>query len=455
MTRVCGQALLIALIAGICGTLGQQRCDPQLRAKYCQGQQSCQQCEIGPTCPVRGQRRGLGATGDDLLLLRGIRLDSTKKALLNLLDQKRMEESISTCVPLFEWDEDLAEIAQAWADQCALVEYDSNAKTPRRLYHDGNERSVSLEDKFAPCPGVAQTVHWVRTEGLVDISPEVLQSLVNSDLTIEDGLIDGLIASPEENLLTWGQATHVGCGWIQFPANGTGAGSEKELENFMVCNYGIGIATRNSCNDTETGSSEVDDRIAYITYYSAPSQVIEDIKSCLNAVQCRKRQVGARATGESCSDRVEDCLAAKSGLKFLQANKLKSVARSGDSPIDIVASKCKIDTILCSLNGTFACKERLRRCLPLLDLLNENEKADNRRPLAECRCDFGLTFADGTVNDCTTEKDDQSGTNVCYVMESPCVAVDNRGKVEVSKPASKLNGLIHTIEQVCTDLSSV
>ena len=32
------------------------------------------------------------------------------------------------CVPLFSWDPALASAAQAWADQCALVEYTGNQK---------------------------------------------------------------------------------------------------------------------------------------------------------------------------------------------------------------------------------------------------------------------------------------------------------------------------------------
>ena len=42
-----------------------------------------------------------------------------------------------------QWDEDLAEMAQAWADQCALVEYNSGGQRPKRLFHDARgKRSV-------------------------------------------------------------------------------------------------------------------------------------------------------------------------------------------------------------------------------------------------------------------------------------------------------------------------
>ena len=45
-----------------------------------------------------------------------------------------------------QWDEDLAEMAQAWADQCALVEYTSGGQQPKRLFHDARaKRSVGAE----------------------------------------------------------------------------------------------------------------------------------------------------------------------------------------------------------------------------------------------------------------------------------------------------------------------
>ena len=39
-----------------------------------------------------------------------------------------------------QWDEDLAEMAQAWADQCALVEYNSGGHQPKRLFHDARAK---------------------------------------------------------------------------------------------------------------------------------------------------------------------------------------------------------------------------------------------------------------------------------------------------------------------------
>ena len=47
---------------------------------------------------------------------------------------------------------------------------------------------------------------------------------------------------------------------------------------------------------------------------------------------------------------------AKSGLPFIRSGRLRSVARSSGfsgSPVEVEASKCKIDTILCNLKGPF------------------------------------------------------------------------------------------------------
>ena len=51
------------------------------------------------------------------------------------LNQKRVSDrAVTSCPPIFEWDSSLAEVAQQWADQCALVEYNNNssARIPSR-----------------------------------------------------------------------------------------------------------------------------------------------------------------------------------------------------------------------------------------------------------------------------------------------------------------------------------
>ena len=81
----------------------------------------------------------------------------------------------------------------------------------------------------------------------------------------------------------------MGCGWIQFPGNA----SRDSFENFMVCNYAIGEAERTSCdaNSLEKGEKANNGSASFISYYAATSQVIEDIKLCLGAIRCRRRQL--------------------------------------------------------------------------------------------------------------------------------------------------------------------
>ena len=81
---------------------------------------------VGPHCLVPGHRRSPQFEGD--LLLREIDSKELQNKLLKSLNEKRVSErSITSCPPVFEWDSALAEIAQQWADQCALVEYNNNS----------------------------------------------------------------------------------------------------------------------------------------------------------------------------------------------------------------------------------------------------------------------------------------------------------------------------------------
>ena len=53
-----------------------------------------------------------------------------------------------------QWDEDLAEMAQAWADQCALVEYSSGGQLPKRLFHDARAKRSDDQSCQAVCPAM-------------------------------------------------------------------------------------------------------------------------------------------------------------------------------------------------------------------------------------------------------------------------------------------------------------
>ena len=236
-------------------------------------------------------------------------------------------------------------------------------------------------------PGVAQTIHWARTNKMGFGRQDVIDALINSELSTEEGLIDGVFAKlgdedKDGNLLSWGQATHVGCGWIQFPymnvhqkkmniiMNERAVDHDKNegrdtndniheglFENFMVCNYAIGVPSRTTCsNENSLPISPSEDK-QFIKYYHASAEVIHDVKKCLDAVRCKRmdkklknmKLIDGRGESHSCGIDVEGCLAGKSGLQFVKPSRLRDVARSTEyvGVVDLEASKCKIDTILC------------------------------------------------------------------------------------------------------------
>ena len=70
-----------------------------------------------------GSRSSVGETNEGMFLLRGITDRKIQKLIVAMLNKQRLSQQWSRCVPLFSWDPALASAAQAWADQCALVEY--------------------------------------------------------------------------------------------------------------------------------------------------------------------------------------------------------------------------------------------------------------------------------------------------------------------------------------------
>ena len=85
--------------------------------------------KIGPHCLVAGHRRSPDIEGT--LLLRKIDSVDSQNEILRILNDKRISErAVTTCSPIFEWDSALAEVAQQWADKCALVEYSNNSSGP-------------------------------------------------------------------------------------------------------------------------------------------------------------------------------------------------------------------------------------------------------------------------------------------------------------------------------------
>ena len=66
--------------------------------------------------------------------IKGLSDIASQKLILDRLNKRRVEELWKTradCIPTFTWDDDLAEAAQVWADQCAMVEYNGNATSDK------------------------------------------------------------------------------------------------------------------------------------------------------------------------------------------------------------------------------------------------------------------------------------------------------------------------------------
>ena len=65
-----------------------------------------------------------------------------------------------SCLPPLQWDDELAEVAQVWADQCALILY-QDLDYPKILHEKSVQRTTS---QFGHPPGVGQNVAWALTE---------------------------------------------------------------------------------------------------------------------------------------------------------------------------------------------------------------------------------------------------------------------------------------------------
>jgi len=177
------------------------------------------------------------------------------------------------------------------------------------------------------------------------------------------------------------------------------------------------------------------------------------------------------------------------------------------------AARCKLDTILCKLDFTYAaCKNRLRRCKPLIDAgaprridrldsndrlisnysldtavlknnanlddldslvssksstnyptaynkPNSNSSSNNNNNnniyssfvLEPCVCAKELVLADGTKGACSSNNNSgsNSSSSYCIVQHSPCLTFGLDGSVELSTPFSKLNHFIHISFLLC------
>ena len=80
----------------------------------------------------------------------------------NLRFEFQMDSTNDLCLFFCRWDDELAEVAQIWADQCANVVYFPTSDIYPRIFHErGFERTTS---RFNSAPGVGQNVAWALTK---------------------------------------------------------------------------------------------------------------------------------------------------------------------------------------------------------------------------------------------------------------------------------------------------
>ena len=149
-----------------------------------------------------------------------------------------------SCLPPLQWDDELAEVAQVWADQCAMILY-KDLDYPKILHEKSVQRTTS---QFGHPPGVGQNVAWALTE---DVNfTQIIEDLWYRDIrTLEPGIVDSFSLDQTEpgavlvTQMLWGHTTHMGCGWLQIevgPDKWADTSYPGNTENFFVCNYGVG-----------------------------------------------------------------------------------------------------------------------------------------------------------------------------------------------------------------------
>ena len=71
-----------------------------------------------------------------------------------------VSEFQASCLPSLEWDDELAQVGQVWADQCAMVFYPKTNPFPKIFHEKSGQRTTS---RFGYPPGIGQNVAWVLT----------------------------------------------------------------------------------------------------------------------------------------------------------------------------------------------------------------------------------------------------------------------------------------------------
>eukprot|EP00095_Tigriopus_kingsejongensis_P010173 maker-scaffold202_size261857-snap-gene-1.20 protein:Tk10173 transcript:maker-scaffold202_size261857-snap-gene-1.20-mRNA-1 annotation:"va5_rhybr ame: full" len=269
-----------------------------------------------------------------------------------------------------KWDDELARIAQIWADQCASVIYFHGSDMYPKVFHErGTERTT---EAFRGPPGVGQNIAWALTK---DVNfTQIIDDLWYRDISqVQPGHIEDF--------------QQVGCGWTQFPVTdsspirmmnsgllakyGMGGENKTLFENFFVCNYGVGGNVLGesvfNCDDGSSPSSPAKSAeqasldamkdlsstvIKYQDQYQNASPEIKDaIQTCLEAISCIDQSALRTSNG---------CLSVQS--KCLDSSVDRLPQQSDDDLISRL--ECHIGELLCGLAKTFEqCKKDHASCM--------------------------------------------------------------------------------------------
>ena len=269
-----------------------------------------------------------------------------------------------SCLPPLQWDEELAEVAQVWADQCALILY-RGRDYPKVLHEKSYQRTTS---QFGHPPGVGQNVAWALTE---DVNfTQIIDDLWYRDITtLQPGILDSFSLEQSEpgavlvTQMLWGHTTHIGCGWLQVEV-----GEERwadtsypgSYENFFVCNYGVGgnvpgqpvyrhpdcqhsqsVMEVSSVRPTQDLQPDLENTEVFANFSVASRAVIG---SCLAAIRCLE-------TSEDCVSLSELC---------------HSMGDPGAQPSGLAVRtdllECRIENILCRVEARQGCQQRFDQC---------------------------------------------------------------------------------------------
>jgi len=146
------------------------------------------------------------------------------------------------------WNEELAEIAQRWIDQCAGA-HDKERRTDAFAWVGQNWAKRSLWKKAA-----FKTQEEVAVSMVERWFDEVKDMTINAltDPTGENNGATGVIGNYTQ--AAWAETTDVGCGYLSIKKGGYRKGSF--LKSYMACNYGPGgnIGGRSIYEQGEPGS---------------------------------------------------------------------------------------------------------------------------------------------------------------------------------------------------------